>query len=217
MSLADRVLGDNQKQLLRELCPLATELSFYLGGGTAIALHLGHRCSDDFDWFTSEEIIDPMFLASRIRTTVADFTVTRTDKGTLHGSSIGVRCSFLEYRYPLLRPVIALPEFGCALASLEDLSCMKLSAIAQRGSRRDFVDLFAICSGHIGLRDALAHYQQKYSALDVAHVLYGLTYFDDAEKEPMPQMLSDIQWPAMRQAIQGWVMDLGTLSGADSF
>lgn len=211
MNLTDRVLGGKQRELLRELAPLATEMSFYLGGGTAIALHLGHRRSDDFDWFISEEIIDPMLLASRIRTMVADFTVTRTDKGTLHGSSRGVRCSFLGYRYPLLRPVLALPEFGCALASLEDLSCMKLSAIAQRGSRRDFVDLFAICSGHIGLRDAVAHYKQKYSASDVAHVLYGLTYFDDAEKEPMPQMLSSIEWPAMRQAIQGWVTGLGTL------
>lgn len=211
MSLADRVLGEDQRDLLRELCPFVTKMSFYLGGGTAAALHLGHRRSDDFDWFTAEEMLEPVQLASRIREMVADFSVTRTDQGTLHGSSNGVRCSFLEYRYPLLRPAVTLAEFGCAIASLEDLSCMKLSAIAQRGSRRDFVDLFAICFAGIRLKDALAYYQRKYSVSDIAHLLYGLSYFDDAEREPMPQMLSGTDWLEMREAIRGWVSGLGKL------
>ena len=62
-----------------------------------------------------------------------------------------VRLSLLEYRYPLLQPWDVWPECGCAVASLDDLSSMNLSAITQRGSRKDFVDLYALGSKHCSL------------------------------------------------------------------
>jgi hypothetical protein len=119
-----------------------------------------------------------------------------------------VRVSFLEYRYPLLRPLISWPEFECLIASPEDLACMKLSALAQRGSKKDFVDIYALGLRYQSLQDMLRLYQQKYSVKDTAHVLYSLAYFHDADKERMPRMLWETGWRTIKKTIQGWVREI---------
>jgi hypothetical protein len=121
-----------------------TAQQFYLGGGTALAIHLGHRRSVDFDWFTQEHITDPLRLAQDLNDQGIVFVTRSIERGTLHGSVSGVQVSFLEYRYPLLQPLVAWPMFGCTLASPEDLACMKLSALAQRGAKKDFIDIYAL-------------------------------------------------------------------------
>jgi len=85
---------------------------------------------------------------------------------------------------------------------------MKLSAIAQRGSRKDFVDLYALGSKHRSLARMLDLYRKKFSIDDIAHVLYGLSYFDDADREPIPNMIWEIDWESMKQAIQEWVREV---------
>ena len=84
---------------------------------------------------------------------------------------------------------------------------MKLSAIAQRGPRKDFVDLYALVSRHRPLAEMLELYRRKFSIGDIAHVLYSLSYFDDADREPMPNLLWDIDWDSAKQEIQGWVRE----------
>ena len=61
-----------------------------------------------------------------------------------HGRVNRVRVSFLEFRYPLLARTARWPKAGCHIASIRDIACMKLAAIAQRGSRKDFIDLWAL-------------------------------------------------------------------------
>jgi hypothetical protein len=146
---------------------------FYLGGGTALAIHLGHRRSVDFDWFTRERIADPLHLARDLNNQDIAFVTGNIERGTLHGSVSGVQVSFLEYRYPLLQPLVAWPMFGCTLASPEDLACMKLSALAQRGAKKDFVDIYALGIKYCSLSDMLGWYQQKYAVTDLTHVLYS--------------------------------------------
>ncbi|NIQ96181.1 MAG: nucleotidyl transferase AbiEii/AbiGii toxin family protein, partial [Desulfuromonadales bacterium] len=73
------------------------------------------------------------------------------ERGTLHGTVAGIRVSFLEYRYPLLQPLVPWATYGFSLASLEDLACMKLSAIAQRGAKKDFIDLHALVTSFSSL------------------------------------------------------------------
>ena len=184
-----------------------TRWRFYLGGGTALAIALGHRHSVDLDWFTVEQIADPLRLAQDIRAEGVSFTTGRIDRGTLHGSVSGVRVSFLEYRYPLLAPLISWPEVGCQLATLEDLSCMKLAALAQRGAKKDFVDIYALGLRGKPLAEMLRLYQRKFLVEDTIHVLYGLTYFDDADKERMPRMLWNTDWRTVKRAIQRWVKE----------
>lgn len=208
MGFHPEVLGAVQKRVLRQLGPVMTEWQFYLGGGTALAIHLGHRRSLDLDWLTGERIADPMRLAQDIRDEGIPLVTGQIERGTLHGRVSGVRVSFLEYRYPLLKPLVSWPEGGCLIASLEDLASMKLSALAQRGSKKDFVDVYALGLRHKPLQEMLRLYQQKYSIEDIAHVLYGLAYFDDADRERMPRMLWDSDWRTVKKTIQEWVREV---------
>jgi hypothetical protein len=97
---------------------------------------------------------------------------------------------------------------NCPLASLEDLACMKLSAIAQRGARKDFCDIYALGKKAFSLSQMLGFYQKKFSISDIGSVLYGLVYFDDAESERMPRMLWDVTWREIRNTILGWVKEV---------
>ncbi len=181
---------------------------FYLGGGTAIALCLGHRHSIDFDWFSKKRITDPLRLAEDIRDKGIPFVTGQIDRGTLHGTISGIRISFFEYRYPLLKPPISYSDDLCQIVSPEDFACMKLSAIAQRGSKKDFLDIYALGLRCISLKNMFELYQKKYSIRDTAHLLYGLSFFDDADKERMPKMYWDMDWRTVKKTIQRWVREI---------
>ena len=181
---------------------------YYLGGGATIAIYLGHRHSVDLDWFTEESITDPMRLAQNIRDKGIPFVTGQIERGTLHGTISGVRIRFLEYKYPLLKPLIIWQKAACQLATLEDLACMKLSALTQRGSKKDFVDIYALGLRYFSLRDMLRLYQKKFSVEDKGHVLYGLSYFDDADKERLPKMFWDTDWRTIKKTIQSWVKEV---------
>lgn len=204
VKLHPRVLGRPQLSVLRRLGPFLERSPFYLAGGTALALHLAHRRSVDFDWFSEHPLGDPLGLAAEIQGSGLPLEVASVEKGTLHGRSAGVRLSFLEYRYPLLAPVIPTREPGLRLASLEDIATMKLAAVVQRGSRKDFVDVFAL-GRSLGLDAMLTLYRRKYGVRDIGHVIISLAYFDDAEGERMPAMIRHWSWATMKRAIQSWV------------
>ena len=193
---------------MRLLGPAAAQRDFYLAGGTAIALQLGHRRSIDFDWFLEGRLGDPLRLAGEIRDEGIPFQSGQIARGTLYGSLYDVRVSFLEFHYPMLDPLVTWPDYGCRLAGLRDLACMKLSAITQRGSRKDFVDLYALGQAGQTLPDMLAWYGEKFGVKDLGHVLYALAYFDDAESERMPRMIWKASWDKIKRTIRGWVHDL---------
>ncbi len=208
MSWHPRVLGGAQTRALSTLGPPLSRRGFYLGGGTAVALRLGHRRSHDLDWFTTKRVGDLMALLAGLRDEGIRLRATFLDVGTVHGEMYRARVSLLEYRYPLLREPDQLTGFRCRVAAIEDLACMKLSAVAQRGSKKDFIDLYAIAQEGIPLSQMLDLYRTKYSIADISHVLYSLTYFDDAEDDRMPVMLWDVTWSQVKRAIIGWVTEL---------
>jgi hypothetical protein len=206
MKMHGEVLDEAQSELLPVLGSIALENGFYLGGGTAIALVLGHRMSVDFDWFGSS-LDDPMILAQTLREGGLNPGNLQVSPSTLHCTINGVRVSFLKYAYPLLGDSMSDDSQAFALASLDDLSCMKLAAVAQRGLRRDFVDVYALGTRHKPLPDMLDLYKRKYSTDDISHVLKALTYFDDAEDEPMPSMIWDLSWETIKLKITDWVRE----------
>jgi len=130
------------------------------------------------------------------------FDTVETPRGTLHGKVGSVRVSFLSYAYPLIRPAIPLEGYGCNLAAAEDLVAMKLAAIAQRGARRDFVDLRFLLDSGFGLPRALELYRRKFQTEDVGHLLVALSYFDDAETDPMPRMLVPFDWEKLKESFR---------------
>jgi hypothetical protein len=208
LSFHPEILRSRQTEVLRLLGPAAAQHGFYLGGGTAIALYLGHRHSIDFDWFRQPLVEDPLALAGELQEEGIRFVTGWTRRSTLYGTVRGVRVSFFQYRYRLLSPPVSWPELGFHLASLEDLACMKLSAISQRGSRKDFVDLFALGRHGFTLQQMLGWYREKFAVKDIAHLLYSLVYFDDADAEPKPSLIWKVSWREVKESLRGWVRTL---------
>lgn len=203
----DRILSPRQRNLLRKLGPTATSGGFYLGGGTAIAILLGHRHSVDLDWFGGS-LPDGALLAHRLESAGVVLQDPDSPPNTLRGVSSAVPISFFEYRYPLLNPPVPWPDYGFSLASLDDLAAMKLVAITQRSTRRDFIDLYAIGTTHRPLPDLIDAYKRKYSTENISNVLYGLSYFDTADQERSPRLLWDLNWRTVKSTIQSWVRGL---------
>jgi hypothetical protein len=85
---------------------------------------------------------------------------------------------------------------------------MKLSAVAQRGARKDFCDIYALGKKVFTLSQMLGFYQKKFGIRDIGSVLYGLVYFDDAESERMPRMILDVTWKEIKKTILGWVKEI---------
>lgn len=208
LSFHPETLEKLQQEVLDSTGPQLTERGFRLAGGTALALVYGHRKSVDFDWFTTESFGDPLRLADELRRAGIEIELDEVGNGTLHGRVRGVRVTLLEYRYPLLDEPIDWPEKKVALLSLDDVACMKLSAIAQRGSRKDFVDVHVLIEEHRPLDALLELYRRKYEVGEIGHVLYALSYFDDAERERMPQMLWPLDWTRIRRSIEQQVRKL---------
>ncbi len=208
MNLYAEVLPPQQQDVLRQLGHVTRKLGYYLGGGTAVAIHLGHRRSVDLDWFTEGRMDDPMRLAAQIRDEGVGLEVRSVDRGTLDAMLGTVRLSFLDYGYPLLGPLIHWPSFDCQLASIDDLAAMKLLAIEQRGAKKDFLDIYAMGKHGFSLTRMLELYRRKFSVEDIARVIYSLCYFDDAESNPMPTMLQDTDWEEAKTTIRTWVRSI---------
>jgi hypothetical protein len=168
---------------------------FYLAGGTALALQFGHRLSLDLDFF-AEDQFDEEALLQRIQS-LAGFALVAKAPYTLHATVQTTKVSFLGYAYRMLFPTN--PFLDVAVADPRDIACMKVSAIASRGTKRDFVDLY-LCAERFGLKEILRLFNQKYAQTHLSriHILKSLTYFADAEKDPMPHMLVKLEWDRVK-------------------
>lgn len=181
--------------LLKRLMVEPALASFNLGGGTALALWFGHRLSIDLDLF-SPNSFDPHEVFTRLGDRSARVISTAND--TLQMRVDGVKVEIFRYRYPLLREVENIE--GVRMLAVPDLSSMKLSAVANRGSRKDFVDLALLVREH-GLPEMLRWYTQKFPGYETFSVLRSLVYFDDAEPEAAPKMLRPMPWATVKQML----------------
>lgn len=192
-----------QLNVIKSIGACLIRKQFYLAGGTALAIYFGHRQSVDLDWF-APDLPEPLELAQTLRDCQIPFITDQSAENILHGSIESVRVSFLKYSYPLLQPVTPWPEQNISLASLDDLACMKLSAVAQRGSRKDFIDVYALIKNHKPLAELLSLFQQKYQVQNITSVLMSLVYFDDAEREPDPPLWKE-DWRVVKRQLTAWV------------
>ena len=184
------------EQTLQDLERVSVLANFYLAGETGLALHLGHRRSIDLDFF-SHEPFDPEATLGKLGA-LDGLRVLARDFETLHLTIGETKVSFLGYRYPMLFPCDVL--FEVKVADPRDIACMKISAIAGRGTKRDFIDLYAVSERH-GLEQLLVWFKAKYAQANYStlHILKSLTYFEEAEKDPMPDMLVNLTWKRVKQ------------------
>ncbi len=199
------ILDPPRRQLLPLLAPLKNR--FYLAGGTALALQKGHRDSIDFDFFTPDPFT-PADLQQEVSKMLTGHTVavTQTEPNTLSLLVDGtIRLSFFTYSYVLVEPMTDTPDLR--LASETDIGCMKLSAIINRSTMKDYVDLFVILHD-ITLADLLKAAQQKFPTIDPNVILKALVYFDDIEDEPIAfQSGHAVSLPELEQFICKTVHD----------
>jgi hypothetical protein len=166
-----------------------------LVGGTALALQLGHRKSIDLDvfglWDTSLELGEILSRCGQVH-------VEHTTKMIRTYFVESVKVDIVYYPYKWLDPVI-LHE-NIRLATIRDIAAMKLEAVNNRGSKKDFMDV-AFLLEHFSLRELVGLYREKYPASNDYMILRSLVYFDDAEVEPIPMMLKPLTWEAAKERI----------------
>ena len=175
------ILDPGRKEILPKLAAFKTQ--FYLAGGTALALQIGHRDSLDFDFFSREEI-DTVKLFDQINEIFAGSEIIKTqeERNTLSVNIGQVKFSFLTYPYELVDKLVEAEFFN--LASIKDIACMKLSAITSRSALKDYVDLYFILEQY-KLEELLNSCKNKFPQLDIGLVLKSLVYFDDIVEEPI--------------------------------
>jgi hypothetical protein len=194
------VINPQVERTLHDLRVLGVLDRCYLAGGTGLALRLGHRRSHDLDFFSGDPV-EPETLIRRMKTLVG-FALASQAPDTLHVTLQTLKVSFLAYPYPLLFPFAAF--LGVNVADPRDIACMKLSAIANRGTKRDFVDLYIMAKQYC-LAQLLEWFRQKYADVNhsLTHLLKSLTWFEDADKEPIPDMLAPLSWEEVKRFFRG--------------
>lgn len=185
-------------ELLKALMADKQLNNFFLAGGTALSLQIGHRISIDLDFFALEGF-DGNTLSAYIEEE-RGFTLDFLDKNTLKGKIDGVIVDFISHAYPLVNEIKIID--GVRLASLEDIAAMKLNAIVGNGTRlKDFVDIACI-SAYLSLNDMLNAYEHKYSTRNQVLVIKCLTFFDDINRsEPIRLLGTDYRWEQVEKRI----------------
>jgi hypothetical protein len=188
------------RELLAVLGQIDLARPFYLAGGTALALRLGHRISIDLDLFANLDTLDDL-----LRTGIVNELHKKYEIDLLQDSVLGLvlladgrAASFFSYGYPLLDPTDTVS--GVQIAGLRDIGLMKLDAIAGRGTRKDFYDLYFIAA-HVSLDELFASSEKKYphSPGFGMRVLTALVDFDIADQQDEPILLQPVSWERVKE------------------
>ena len=196
-----KILDQNQKEVLPKLNFLSKE-GFYLAGGTALALQIGHRTSIDFDFYVQKHF-EAKELAGEIENIFKDGArVTLREEDTVFVNISGVDCSFFWYQYPLIEK--AENVMGIQVASCQDIAAMKLIAISHRPVKRDYIDIYYLLE-KFSLKDIFSFVGKKYPNFNRYFALRALTYFEDIkdkeEKRPVKVLESSFSWEGAKKTI----------------
>lgn len=203
MKLQENILNSEQKMVLVKLDFLVGS-SLYMGGGTALALQLGHRTSEYFDFYSSEKFdvssLKNLFLERIPETQV----LGEHADGTLQLRVEGVDVSVFYSPYKLIGKLV---EYGLVkLASLEDIAASKVAAVVQRARQRDFIDIYYLAL-EMGFDEVLECAYRKFPwyGENNAIVLKSLTYFSEADLDSQAGRVrvldTRVTWEAVKKNI----------------
>jgi hypothetical protein len=197
-------IDQQTKHVFEKIKKLEILKTFYLAGGTALAIECGHRKSIDLDFF-SKDIFDCADIRHELAK-IGKVVVVGEEEGTLHCTIDGVKVSFLYYAYGMLFDFEIFD--GIRLADQRDIAAMKIDAISSRGSKKDFFDLFILLEKY-SLPELIGFFEKKFNEIQYnkMHILKSLTFFDDAEDEPTPMMLVDVKWSEVKRTVVAKVLE----------
>lgn len=181
---------------------LLTKSQWYLAGGTALCLQVGHRQSVDLDFFTPQKSFNVSSFEEKLLTTGVWQTTLSREK-TLYGKLMKSKVSFIAY--PFFRPSEQILKCGnVRILTPNDIAVMKILALSQRGRKRDFVDLYWYCLNREPLEAIIQRIWRQYPGREhnLPHILKSLTYFEDAENDPMPRLFFEADWRSIKAYFQ---------------
>lgn len=180
---------------------------WYLAGGTALALQGGHRQSVDLDFFIPQKNFLQPVLIRHFPDDIFKPYILR--EGTVYATLYGAKTSFIAY--PFFRPA-RQPLYYGAIRVLHqaDIAVMKVIAISQRGRKRDFLDLYWYCMQHEQLGVIMSRLSSQYPNIEhnYHHIIKSLSYFDEAEEDPMPTLFFKADWKAIKVFFRTEVVQL---------
>jgi len=154
--------------------------NYFLVGGTALSLQIGHRISEDIDLFTRQDINKDEIIDFMNKKFAGNVQITNIQNLILQMVVNGVKVDFVKYDFPLIEEVFN--ENGIKYLGIKDISAMKLLATANRGNHaKDFVDIFFLLK-KMSLTEMFDYFRQKFNQIDVSIVKRSLIYFDDVPK-----------------------------------
>lgn len=183
-------------ELLKTISKDSVFNDFFLVGGTALALHIGHRKSIDLDFFSVNSFDSDKLSTYLIDKCNADIVSISTNSLTCWINEVKV--DFITHKYILIENLVI--KNGIRLASIKDVAAMKLNAIKNRGTKKDFVDIYFLNKNY-SFPEMLSFCQKKYPNFIELLILKSLVYFDDADILPNCEMLIDIKWDEIKSDI----------------
>ena len=199
-----RTITPDTLELLKRLQSIPELTDTRLVGGTALAFHLGHRLSIDLDLFGK---FDHETITETLKSEAFDDFYVLSESKVIKRYLINqVKVDIVKYdRYQWLEEAVI--DNQIRIAGLKDIAAMKIAAITNRGTKKDFVDLFFLLQT-FNIKEIIEFYQVKYFDANLFTVMLSLVYFDDAEKEDMPKMLIPTAWKDVKTRITAEIKTL---------
>lgn len=194
------IFDRNRYDLLKKLSEKVSINDYYMIGGTALSLQLGLRESYDFDFCVKKEFNNELLLEEMKK--LANVEVIQNQKGTCDVLLNGVQVSFFYYPNKVLKDFIKVEEMpNLKFASILDIAIMKLVAIGGRGAKKDFFDLYNIIKKcNINAYELVEGLKQKCGEnINYVNIIMGLSYFEDAEDEILPNTFVDYNWKEIKK------------------
>ncbi len=191
-------LPGNTETVLKSLIKKDFINNFYLTGGTALSLQIGHRESQDLDFF-NQDYFEPELIQKELET-IGKLESVEISKGTFNCFLDNVKFQFLYYPYPLLETKIEWENIY--ISSKLDIACTKMITISSRGSKKDFIDIYFLLKEY-DLKTLFEKLKEKYSKTNYneTYILKSLVYFVDADDQPLPRMHKEVSWEQIKKEI----------------
>ena len=188
--------------ILKKVMQMSAFQQFNLVGGTSLSLQIGHRISIDLDLFTFEDYDSQTLIKALESLGEVDILVDKPP--FLQVRLDNLKMDFLKFPYPLVKEYNEIE--GVRLVKLDLIAVMKFLAIARRGVKKDFVDLYFLLEKY-SITEIVHIFETRLPHVDMFHVIKSLTYFDDAEIDVNPKMLIKVSWQTIKKVISQKVGD----------